>query len=140
MRPLPLACLLLGLAAAGPAAAQGRFEGRWTIIGVDDASPAGQGAEWIGRTIAFSRGAVAAPAPLDCERPAYEIVRVPAAGLFQGTLSETEAQAYAKRRNLPGETETLRVTCTNGVYDYHAVGQRVALGLDGVIYVLGRAP
>jgi len=141
---LPLAALVAGALLAGPlaapAAAQARFEGRWTITGIDDASPAKEGAEWVGRTITFNRGAVVAPAPLDCAKPTYEFLRVPQGGLFAGLMSEAEAQAFAKRRNLPAETETLRVACENGVNDYHLVGARLVLMLDGVIYVLARAP
>jgi hypothetical protein len=131
---------LAGLATAGPAAAQARYEGRWTILGIDDASPVKEGGEWIGRTITFSRNAIAAPSPLDCAKPTYEIVRVPPQGFFQGSMSEAEAAAFAKRRNVTGEAETLRVSCDSGVFDYHAVGQRLVIMLDGVIYVLARAP
>ncbi|KAA2244209.1 hypothetical protein [Salinarimonas soli] len=145
MRPfsaLTLAALIAGASAAmtGPAAAQARFEGKWTILGIDDASPVKEGAEWVGRTIAFNRNAVVAPSPLDCAKPTYEFVRVPQGGLFAGLMSETEAQAFAKRRSLPAETDTLRVSCENGVNDYHVVGQRLVFMLDGVIYVLARAP
>ncbi len=139
MRPLVALLLAAAVLAPLPAAAQARFEGRWTILGIDDASPTKEGGEWIGRAIVFSRGAVEAPSPLDCEKPAYEIVRSPPQGLFQGSMSEAEALAFAKRRNITGEVETLRVTCGSGVFDYHAVGQRLVIMLDGVIYVLGRA-
>ncbi len=146
MRHLPaltLAASVTGAILAGslatPAAAQARFEGRWTITGIDDASPAKEGAEWVGRTVTFRRNAVEAPAPLDCAKPTYELMRVPQQGLFAGLMSEADAQAFAKRRNLPPETETLRVACENGVNDYHAVGPRLVLMLDGVIYVLALA-
>jgi hypothetical protein len=123
-----------------PAAAQARFEGKWTILGIDDASPVKEGGEWIGRTITFARAAVQAPAPLDCEKPGYEVVRSGPAGLFQGSLPEAEAVAFARKRNVTGEVDTLRVSCQSGVFDYHAIGQRLVFMLDGVIYVLARTP
>ncbi len=136
--PLLAALILAPLLAPAPAAAQARFEGRWTILGIDDASPVKEGGEWIGRTITFGRAAVQAPSPLDCEKPAYEIVRVPPQGFFQGSMPEADAVAFAKRRNVTGEVDTLRVSCSSAVFDYHAVGQRLTIMLDGVIYVLGR--
>ncbi len=38
------------------------------------------------------------------------------------------------------EIETLRVDCDTGSFGYHAAGRRLAIMLDGVIYLLDRTP
>ena len=134
------AIALAGLAGA-TAQAQESFAGVWRIVGAVTASDAAPAfSRLVGETIDFESGKVTGPSPLACENARYETVTMGVPGLFQGALPETQAVRLAGGLGMPAEIETLRIDCDTGSFDYHAAGSRLVIMLDGVIYLLDRAP
>lgn len=126
------------------------FSGAWRITGgepagIDNAAPTEPLSTLIGATVAFNEHAIEAPPPLGCAGARYEIQRLPADMLFQGTLGDT-AVARAQALDLsPTAAPTLMVQCDTGLFDYHltqgsdAADPHLLIMLDRVIYTLERA-
>lgn len=144
-------CFLPRLAAADESADADigtQFADEWRIVGSEpariDRRPAQPADErLLGARLVFETGRVVAPAPLGCENARYEMQSVPAQGLFQGTLGETESAARrAESLGLSGTaTPTLGVICDGGLFDYHAAtssdgSRRLLIMLNRVIYTL----
>jgi hypothetical protein len=125
--------------AAGAACAQDSFAGVWRITAAFDTSGSSPAfSRIVGKTIDFEPDAVTGPAPLACAGARYETVLMAAEGLFQGALPETQAIKVATGLGMAREIETLRVDCDTGSFDYHAAGDRLAIMLDNVIYLMDR--
>jgi len=139
-----LAPLALGLLPVllSPAAALEPFDGNWRIIGASDtAGTPAEAAPPVGESLTFLPDRVDGPHPLGCGGAAYDLVFVPPPGLFQGSLSQEEAEAVAERLRLLPEAPTLRVDCDGGSFDYHALAEappRLVIMLDGRLVMLER--
>ena len=126
-----------------PLSAQGVFAGRWTI-------QSGQIAPWVPdsakknfvptarllkSTISFGRKGVVAPPPLNCREAEFAVVDAPLENLFEGGLTDPQAQAAAL-----GFTGSIVKTLVPGCeIEYHLVDKHTALfALDNIIYTMTR--
>ncbi len=93
-----------------------------------------------GGEIRFQSARVVAPRPLACEGAKYQWIFVGAEDLFEGNLPAPAASA-AQRLGIAGApVATLRVTCTNGGFDFHrSASGDLLLGLDNVVWTLRAA-
>ncbi len=135
-----LGALAAALAVTGDASTDQTFGGNWRfadrvvlIPGIDPYA-----GRFDGSSLYFNDDFVEAPSPFGCELASYEVLTVPWPGLFQGHFEEAEPRSIDARFVFPVETETLRVNCSTGSFDYHVVGDRMYTMLDGVVHILER--
>ena len=134
-----LAAVLLGAASPAPRL---NYLGAWRITG-------SQPAPWVkpghsfgrrdidhldGRQLTFSSRAIAAPAPLACNGPHYEVKQVGPDYLFQGNLTRPAAQARAL-----GYAPTITTLETGCEIDFHFIDADAALfALNNRLYRIER--
>jgi hypothetical protein len=149
--------LLLGAASvlhSALAADLGEFAGPWTIRSSsvapwkDPKNPVGTTEEkgLIGRTVTFSRNAVAGPHPIGCEKPTYKVETVGPDMIFEGQLGEPregakppDASAAASKLGFadPQHIVTLDAGCTE--LQFHLVKPgTLAFGLNNRVYLMTR--
>ena len=131
---------------AGPAqAADQSYLGVWTVR-------ASQRAPWAAadekpvesdlkalmhKQIVFRADRIAAPQPLNCKKPNYEIKSYAADMLFQGSLTEPAKQAAAI--GFQGATIVTLETGCEGAIDFHFLDQNTAMfALNNRLYRLER--
>lgn len=142
-----IAAALLALTLAGCASQP--FMGRWTIERADpapwvDASFAPDQAEiatYVGQSVTFAPDRIDAPALLACDQPKYKFVDVPAAGLFQGGLSDDPAVAVtrAKALGFGARVATVQTACEHDIAFHLRDADHAAFALDNMIYWMARA-
>lgn len=105
--------------------------GEWTIMLVDRAPWAAGSPDvrWTGKRLTISDKVVSAPQPYDCSNAQWDVVQLPAEGLFQGNLPLAGAAEIARTLHLPLPATTYRLTCSSGSFDFHRTG-------DGLITAL----
>lgn len=152
---LAAAAALAALALTGPAVAQQRFTGRWTIAAAevapwaDDPNNAADTAEarkLVGQPVSFSARALAAPEFLGCKRPTYAFRQAAADTLFEGGLTsdaaDRPADAVATARKLgitAAEITGMTASCSE-VEFFLADPNRILFALNNRIYTLKRQP
>lgn len=94
-----------------------------------------------GRALEIGRNKLVAPPPFSCESARWEVLQVPAEGLFEGTLAapaDKSAQALGIAR-LPATLH--RVTCSNAGFDFvEADPDTLLTVLDSRIWSLSSTP
>jgi hypothetical protein len=153
MRGAWIIALAAGLAVAGPAAAQARFAGTWTIAGASvapwardpkDAQDAAEARRLVGRTVRFGKDALAAPEPLGCKRPSYEFREAEPDTLFEGGLEHDgadrplDAVAQARKLGITARRVTGMTASCSEVEFFLTAPDTVLFGLDNRIYALKR--
>lgn len=115
----------LAVAAAGPA-------GEWTITSVSRAPWAigSPDARWTGQHLAISGTEVHAAKPFGCSDARWEMVQVPAEGLFQGNLPPASAAQIARTLLISIPAKTYRLTCSSGSFDFHQAAGGLITALD----------
>lgn len=138
--------LLPFLIAAGVTLGRGGH-GRWTVVQVQAApwleptTPvAARVRNLVGARVELARSQVRAPAPLACSGARYQVLALPADGLFHGALAgRADAAALAAAAGLAAlPADTVRVDCDNASFDFHRAGAGLVLLLDGAVVRLQR--
>jgi hypothetical protein len=140
---LPPAAAALLLSAPAPAAGP-TFYGAWLITEAHVApwAKAGESAfseeeqhRLVGSKVIYRRTRIEGPSPLGCAKPRDRMLEYPPDFLFQGTLTDPDAQAQALGFH-QHMTPTLETGC-EGWIDFHFVDPATALfGLNNMIYTL----
>jgi hypothetical protein len=142
---LALALLPFAIAAAVTLARGGH--GRWTVVQVqaapwlDATAPAATHLRaLVGERVDLARTQVRGPAPLACAGARYQVLAVPADGLFQGALAgRADAATQAAGLGLHElPASTVRVDCDNASFDFHRAGAGLVLLVDGAVLRLQR--
>ena len=137
--PIAITCLL-ALASASSAHAQGAYAGTWTIdswkpapwLSAADAKAVKPHASLIGKTITFSKTKIAAPQPIACSGPKYEIKSVAFDMLFEGGLKKPATEAPALGFKAP--VKTLMPGCD---MEFHSIDDNTAkFALDNIIFTM----
>ncbi|HVJ41918.1 MAG TPA: hypothetical protein VM639_10490 [Dongiaceae bacterium] len=129
------------------------FFGSWTIdkaVVAPWADPTvkssdGEMKSLLGKTITFTKGAIAGPRAIACSGPTYELTDGGADMLFQGALtqkadgSEQDPSKSAAELGFHGSTiKTLQTGCENEL-DYHFIDDNtVEFGLNDYVYTVKR--
>lgn len=135
------------------AIAQARFAGAWKIeqtepapwVQKPDMTDADEIKRLFGKTIEFKAARIAAPDPLACSKPHYEIKGVQADELFQGGLAEfgdpaTNPDKLADKLGFGKRPiTTLETGCASGI-DFHLLDAGHAMfALNNTLYRMTRA-
>ena len=136
-------CLVLAACSGEP------FLDRWTIERAEtapwvDASFTPDPTEvaiYVGQTVTFAPTRIEAPALLACDNPNYKFVDVPAAGIFQGGLSDDPAIALtrAKALGFGANIATVQTACEHDISFHMRDADHAAFALDNMIYWMMRA-
>ena len=136
-----------GAAAARRATGDPSILGGWRIVRgvvapwVRRAKAVNPHRDWIGRTVTFAPQRVTGPGALRCRNVAYTPTRVPAEGLFQGSLPAPATDAAAALGVVRMPVRGTRLACDGGVFELHRADDATLLvALDDVIYTLDRSP
>jgi hypothetical protein len=142
------AAALLMFALSLAACADQPFMGTWTIERADPAPwvdatfvPDQEAtAVYVGQTITFAPDRIEAPGLLACATPKYTFVDVPAAGLFQGGLSDDAGTAVTKAKALGfgANVATVKTACEHDIAFHMRDAGHAAFALDNMIYWLAR--
>lgn len=89
----------------------------------------------IGASVRFYGGTVGGPPAMACDGAQHALIDVPAGALFEGALRDSAMAVALGVGAFP--VETVRVTCSGGVYDYHRLDSASMLvAVDSVIYTM----
>src|SRR5262249_44789519 len=128
------------------------FLGRWTIERVESApwvtTPPDEGiaSAYVGKTVTFDAQRIDGPALLACANPKYAFVDVPAEGLFQGSLAQTEADADKARAAatkmgfVQQPVATMTTGCEHDIAFHMRDDNQAAFALDNMIFWMTRTP
>ena len=142
------------LATALPTAASDTIIGKWRIERAEkapwvDASFKPDDAitkRYLNQTIHFRKKKIVGPALLACSKPNYTYSQVPAEGLFQGGLAETEQdipQARTTALKIGFTTQpvhTVTTSCDHDIAFHMSDKDHAAFALDNMIFWLKRLP
>jgi len=145
---LPICVLVLAACSEPPS-----FMGRWLIERVESApwvaarTPANSAIAnlYVGKTVTFEENRIDGPELLTCANPKYNFVEVPAEGLFQGGLAQSDAdtaKAQAAAEKLGFETQPVQTVTTGCEHDiaFHLRNaEQAAFALDNMIFWMKRA-
>jgi hypothetical protein len=144
--------VLLCFAALSACAQESGFLGKWTIERADSApwnkadyAPDKSIADaYIGKTVTFEANRIDGPELLACANPKYVFAEVPAEGLFQGGLAESDAQIPQARETatkMGFKTQPIRTAATGCEHDiaFHMSDEdHAAFALDNWIFWMKR--
>ena len=117
-------------------------DGSWRIVravvapwATKDTADAPNTRRLIGASVRFYDGTVGGPPAMACDGAQHTLIDVPADQLFEGALRDSAMAVALGVGAFP--VATVRVTCNNGVHDYHRVDSASMLvAVDSVIYTL----
>ena len=144
--------VVLSFVAVSACAKEGGFLGRWTIERADSApwNEAGYTPDkaiadtYVGKTVRFEANRIDGPDLLACKNTTYQFVDVPAEGLFQGGLAQTDAEIPKARETaikMGFKTQPIRTATTNCEHDiaFHmSDDDHAAFALDNWIFWMKR--
>jgi hypothetical protein len=154
---MPLRFLLSALLLLSPLAsahADTPMIGTWTITRAEAAPWSDEKSyppnwkampDYLGKRVTFAAGRIDGPPLLACDKPKYEMMDFPAAGLFQGGLGTLEdsggkkAEATATAIGFGSRPiRTMMTGCEHSI-DYHmSDANHAAFALDNMIFWLKR--
>jgi len=91
----------------------------------------------VGKRVVFDKDRIAAPEPLACAGPHYEIVSYTSDLLFQGNLTEPDKQAMDLGYRLP-QIMTLETGCAGPIEFHFLNGNTAMFALNDRLYRLER--